>query len=160
MIISESRPSTLNRRVLGAMPTAWRGHGSPGHAHAKPWAWHPTYPPITTGRSTTKSRAVLPWRLLLIFAVGCSDAKPGKPVFPVHGRLTYQNKPMGQARLAFLPVGDGIRGTSAQATTDEDGRYRLTTYRQGDGAPPGEYVVTVYWPAPPSASKGRAKADP
>jgi hypothetical protein len=82
---------------------------------------------------------------------------PWKPVFPVHGRLTYQNKPMGQARIAFLPFGEGIRGTTAQATADDDGRYQLTTYRRGDGAPAGQYTVTVYWPAPRPSS---AKLDP
>jgi hypothetical protein len=33
----------------GAMATALRGHakslGVPGHAHAKPWAWHPSAVP-------------------------------------------------------------------------------------------------------------------
>jgi hypothetical protein len=28
---------------------------------------------------------------------------------------------------------------------DEQGRFTLTTFRQGDGAPAGDYVVTVQW---------------
>jgi hypothetical protein len=29
-----------------------------------------------------------------------------------------------------------------------DGRFRLTTYAQDDGAPPGRYAVTVFWAVP------------
>jgi hypothetical protein len=28
---------------------------------------------------------------------------------------------------------------------DEQGNFRLTTFREGDGAPAGEYRVTVVW---------------
>ncbi len=29
-----------------------------------------------------------------------------------------------------------------------DGRFTLTTYQPGDGAPTGKYNVTVVWPGP------------
>jgi hypothetical protein len=36
---------------------------------------------------------------------------------------------------------------------DRDGHFTLTTYEFGDGAPAGEYVVTIIWRAPlPGAS--------
>ena len=28
---------------------------------------------------------------------------------------------------------------------DDQGRFTLTSYKEGDGAPPGEYRVTVVW---------------
>ncbi|MBI2807568.1 MAG: hypothetical protein HYX68_21515 [Planctomycetes bacterium] len=34
-----------------------------------------------------------------------------------------------------------------QATVDGDGSFRLSTFRQQDGAPPGRYAVTVHWPS-------------
>ena len=33
-----------------------------------------------------------------------------------------------------------------RATVDKQGNFSLTTYEQADGAPPGEYLVTVEWP--------------
>jgi hypothetical protein len=46
-----------------------------------------------------------------------------------------------------LAVGstDAVRPS---AVVDEHGAYRLTTYRAGDGAPPGDYAITVIWPSP------------
>jgi hypothetical protein len=31
------------------------------------------------------------------------------------------------------------------ARSDQDGQFSLTTFRAGDGAPVGDYVVTVRW---------------
>jgi hypothetical protein len=31
------------------------------------------------------------------------------------------------------------------ATVQADGTFALTTFTKGDGAPPGDYVVTVQW---------------
>jgi hypothetical protein len=35
--------------------------------------------------------------------------------------------------------------------TNADGKFELRTFRPGDGAPAGEYKVTVSWSGPPSA---------
>ena len=35
-----------------------------------------------------------------------------------------------------------------RGVTDAEGRFQLRTYHDGDGAPAGEYTVTLYWPAP------------
>ena len=35
-----------------------------------------------------------------------------------------------------------------RGTTDADGKFQLRTYHGGDGAPAGEYTVTIYWPGP------------
>ena len=35
---------------------------------------------------------------------------------------------------------------SPTGQVESDGSYTLTTYLKGDGAPAGEYAVTIYWP--------------
>jgi hypothetical protein len=84
---------------------------------------------------------------LMTLAAGCSDGPKEKPVYKVRGKLTYRDKPMAKALVSFYALG-GDRSTPAHATADENGRYVLHTYRADDGAPAGDYVVTVYWPAP------------
>jgi len=42
----------------------------------------------------------------------------------------------GSASTQLLPV----------ATSSQDGSFLLTTYTIGDGAPTGEYAVTIVWP--------------
>jgi hypothetical protein len=40
-----------------------------------------------------------------------------------------------------MPKGDQSRGASG--FTDNEGKFELTTYSPGDGALPGDYVITV-----------------
>jgi hypothetical protein len=41
----------------------------------------------------------------------------------------------------------------------EDGEFRLTTYREEDGAPSGEYAVTILWPGEKKTPFGPASPD-
>lgn len=73
----------------------------------------------------------------LFTAGGCErDARP----VPMEGVLTFEGKPLAKARVQFTPVASG---RPAFGLTDEEGRFRLTTYEAGDGALPGSYKVTV-----------------
>jgi hypothetical protein len=46
-----------------------------------------------------------------------------------------------------LPLENG-RSTAltSRGTVSDDGSFQLATYNADDGAPEGEYAVTVYWP--------------
>jgi len=72
-----------------------------------------------------------------------------KPVFPVHGSILVDGKPAKGAVVMFhpLPLESGrFKMIRSRGTVGEDGGFRLTTYKIDDGAPEGEYAVTVYWP--------------
>jgi hypothetical protein len=89
--------------------------------------------------------------LLVLIAAGCQQSLPSagidvREVAPVQGTVTIGGRPPAGAFVSFRPVG-GAAPYNARATVGKDGSYQLTTYRQQDGAPPGEYRVTVYWPA-------------
>ncbi|QJW93734.1 hypothetical protein FTUN_1245 [Frigoriglobus tundricola] len=87
-------------------------------------------------------------------ALGCSrgPALPDTavPVFKVTGALTYKGAPMGGALVTFHPATQppGARAIAPSTTAGASGRYTVTTYVTGDGAPAGEYAVTIYWPGP------------
>jgi hypothetical protein len=95
------------------------------------------------------------FRLPLAAVIGgaflfCS-CQPGdrKPVFPVSGSVTFQGRAAEGVRVAFHPSPDpNDHGLCPQAVVAADGSFRLTTYAAFDGAPSGEYFVTLYWPAP------------
>jgi hypothetical protein len=83
---------------------------------------------------------------------GCGD--PARtPVYPVHGRVTAGGKAVNKATVMFASADGADRTLQPNTTTDADGRYALTTYKTDDGAPAGEYVVTVIWPGPPRGPK-------
>lgn len=59
---------------------------------------------------------------------------------PVTGTVVYRGQPVEGAAVAFRPQGGGQLVTG---TTDAQGRFKLTTFKLGDGARPGKYVVSV-----------------
>jgi hypothetical protein len=84
----------------------------------------------------------------VLFLPACAGEKR-KPVFPVQGKVLFEGKPAAGAVVFFHPV--GVAGADAlrpHATVEADGTYRLTTYNGPDGAPAGEYDVTVVWTRP------------
>jgi hypothetical protein len=91
--------------------------------------------------------AALPFLVLLI--VGCGQADDGKVQrVPVNGTLLVKSVPAVGARIVFYPKDEALRGTGMPTpggTTEEDGSFSLTSYEPGDGAPVGDYVVTVVW---------------
>ena len=50
-------------------------------------------------------------------------------------------------------------GLRPQAVVAADGSFRLTTFINHDGAPAGDYYVTVYWPAPGPEDETRPRPD-
>jgi hypothetical protein len=87
---------------LGAMPTALRGHEGPSHAHAKPWAWHPTDVSLTL--RLLGAAAVVPISAAFLVDV----------VAPVVLRLPYHHCPydlLPVAPEAVLAAALSVAGT-------------------------------------------------
>jgi len=89
---------------------------------------------------------------------GCGGpADDRKPVFPVRGKITVAGKSADRAQVVFHPVADtGPNTPRPTGTVGPDGTFTLSTYTEGDGAPAGEYAVTVVWPESSSAIGGDA----
>ncbi|GIX00313.1 MAG: hypothetical protein KatS3mg111_3645 [Pirellulaceae bacterium] len=81
--------------------------------------------------------------------VGCGSGGPD-PV-PVSGKVLYQGKPVADATVTFLSTSGG---RSASGKTAADGTFTLTTNKTGDGAVPGDYIVTISKVAAKGASAG------
>jgi hypothetical protein len=93
------------------------------------------------------------FRILLLLgmaaAAGCGRTSPqfeSRPTFPVEGSVLIQGKPAEGVHVFLHPADPSQRG-KPRGVTDGGGRFRLRTYREDDGAPAGNYAVTVYWPA-------------
>jgi len=83
----------------------------------------------------------------LTLAGGCgSDGRV--PVHPVRGKVLVDGEPLTNGLVVFHPVEPLPEVPKPNAPLREDGTFALTTYEAGDGAPIGEYVVTVTWIPP------------
>jgi hypothetical protein len=83
-----------------------------------------------------------------LLTASCGSGR--KTVYPVRGKvLDARQKGAAGAVVYFNPLdpnyGDLNKPVGKVA---EDGTFTLTTYEQGDGAPAGEYAVTIVWPTP------------
>jgi hypothetical protein len=89
----------------------------------------------------------------LVAAPGCGDDDGRVNVYPVSGRVLVKGQPADGAQVAFYPTAAELQGPKMPvpaATTDANGVFRLQSYELEDGAPAGEFKVTVAWPAPPA----------
>ncbi len=88
----------------------------------------------------------------LLFS-GCNSrpAYQEADVFPVSGSVSVAGKPAAGVVVVFHPQSDTgmTKGNKPYTTTGEDGTFQVTTYTTGDGAPAGEYIVTLIWPVNP-----------
>lgn len=91
---------------------------------------------------------------MLAIVVGCGDKQATTAA--VEGVVTYKGAPLPAAVVTFLPS----QGRPATGTTDEQGRFRLTTLAPGDGAVPGEHTVLVSKSEPAAADPKNPYAPP
>ncbi|WP_165226369.1 DUF4198 domain-containing protein [Aquisphaera insulae] len=97
--------------------------------------------------STHRSRHDPAWLVLGLFlVVGCRGEDTGPRVYPVSGRILVDGKPAAKAEISFHPLDPRSRQAPQPiAIAEEDGSFRPSTRLSQDGAPAGEYTLTVVW---------------
>lgn len=108
-----------------------------------------TPPDPATGRPTPTRRSKAAWALALLGLAplagwGCSDDGRVK-VYPVSGKVTVQGEVPDGALVVFNPAQPIAGDLHPSAKVGADGTFKLTTYEADDGAPAGDYLVTVQW---------------
>ena len=92
-----------------------------------------------------RTAALLSVALFALAAPSCG--KGPKPVYPVRGKVVDGNqRPAVGATVILHPVEeDDPEQPKPVGTVDDNGEFTLMTYKRGDGAPAGEYFVTLIW---------------
>ena len=80
---------------------------------------------------------------LVLLIPGCSDegTRSKVPVFEVRGEATYKGRPLGDVMVVLKPKESQPDVPAPTGRTDANGKFRLGTYLDGDGAPAGAYQV-------------------
>ena len=99
-----------------------------------------THPPTIRRRSAVAAVA-LPTLLLV---AGCTQSAPERPpLYPLSGRVLYQGRPAAGAWVVLHPANGNPVAPHPRAKTDAQGNYVVSTFEVQDGAPAGEYRVTL-----------------
>jgi hypothetical protein len=81
------------------------------------------------------------------FVLSEEGGAPREPtVYAVEGKVLVDGAPAENLNVAFHPLDGGEHKFCPVGRTDSHGIFHLTTRRMGDGAPAGEYHVTLVWP--------------
>jgi hypothetical protein len=76
--------------------------------------------------------------LALVLAAGCGRSG----LYPDEGKVVFPDSaPLTAGTVEFGPVGDGLLAPRGEIHVD--GTFRASTYKEGDGAPPGKYRLLV-----------------
>ena len=91
---------------------------------------------------TTRFGTILLTGFAVLLIAGCSKPSTA-PVYPVHGQVLLNGKPLADAIVSFHAQNSGEHETFPTAHTDAQGNFSLTTYSTGDGAPEGAYSISL-----------------
>lgn len=94
---------------------------------------------------STCARTGVAFILLACLACGGAPAPnpDNKPTHPVQGQVLLDDRPVKNVTVTFHLQGGDAKAPRAYGRTDADGKFTLSTYQPGDGAPTGSYLVTL-----------------
>jgi hypothetical protein len=86
--------------------------------------------------------------LTILPSLGCSKTESRVVVHPAQGAIKFRGQPVEGAFVSLVPK-NAVEGVpNPRATVTKDGSFALSTYDGNDGAPEGDYVLTVQWYKP------------
>lgn len=83
----------------------------------------------------------------VLTASGCGQRWQAA-TYPVHGKLEINGQLASGAIVELHSQGSArdVRNSRPWGIVDDRGEFHLTTYKSNDGAPQGEYRLTIKWP--------------
>jgi hypothetical protein len=85
--------------------------------------------------------AIVCW--LLANVAGCFSGD--QPAYPVEFKVFVKGKPAVGATVVLHPAGNLENPIKPSGKVDDTGTVRLSSFGEGDGAPAGDYRVTIVW---------------
>lgn len=96
----------------------------------------------------------------MVFLASCGTSN-SRAVYPVRGKVTVNGKPVADCMIYLNNVKDDKDPNRVMPTgfSDENGDFIISSYGTNDGAPNGEYVITVEWKERVGAFKNNFEGD-
>ena len=98
---------------------------------------------VTVRGRCRRTGAALAVSLLALAGLSCGRSGPAHPLFPVHGQVLLDGRPLAGVLVMLHPAASSAgEEANPYAQTDADGRFSIGT-SEGGGAPAGTYRVAV-----------------
>jgi hypothetical protein len=83
--------------------------------------------------------------VLMCILVGCGKRSGDRgALYPAEGQVFVNQEPLAGALVVLYPKGEAnAKAAPSRGQAGPDGRFRVGTFAADDGAPQGEYAVTV-----------------
>jgi hypothetical protein len=82
--------------------------------------------------------------MLMATVIGCGGGEKRVQTFKSSGKVVKSDgSPVPYALVVLHPVGGNSDAPRSRGTTDEQGIFQLSTYDTNDGAPAGQFSVTI-----------------
>lgn len=85
----------------------------------------------------------------ILSGMACKKSDGRLKVYPTKGQILIHGNPEKDVLIYLWPSGTRDKQLHAycpNGQTDENGNFTLSTYDSNDGAPEGDYTVTLEWP--------------
>jgi hypothetical protein len=80
--------------------------------------------------------------------IGCGKPASKVAAYPAKGSITFKGQPTHGALITLHPKAPVENVPTPRANVGKDGTFTVTTFNGGDGAPEGDYILTVKWYKP------------
>ena len=78
---------------------------------------------------------------------GCGGSDKASAQYAVRGKVLYKGQPAAEAIVVLHPINKaGAPLYPPRGVTDKNGLFVIGSRLKDDGAPEGEYAVTIIWP--------------
>jgi hypothetical protein len=92
---------------------------------------------------------------LCVSLAGCGSKHDNRvAVHPVEGKVLVAGKPAVDAVITLYAADAELARVRPHARVEADGSFHLSTFKTRDGAPVGDFAVTVVWPGPRLKGQG------
>ncbi len=104
--------------------------------------------PQLQGRLKSWTTAAVGMAYLMIVP-GCDHAEARVPLVPVSGKVFFEGQPADGAVVKLHHTDPAMaRRIKPTGIVEPDGTFKIGTYEDEDGAPPGNYKATFEWSDP------------
>src|SRR5262249_55654757 len=79
----------------------------------------------------------------LVGLTSCGESRDFPATYPVRGKILVNNQPAKDCQIYLRRTTEDNVKVTPHGVTNDNGEFEVMSYHEADGAPSGEYIVTI-----------------